>query len=293
MKPAAPRFSHHVAIDWSGASGWRHKGIAVAMIGQQDPAPMLIRPGHIWSREEVLDWVMSETPPATLIGFDLGQSLPFADCGAFFPGWDLSPPNARALWALVDKICENDPDLGVHSFVDHADASRHFRRHGGRQGDLFPPGRGRMRVTELAQALAGCQPTSNLNLVGASQVGKSSLTGMRLFHRLPSSIPVWPMDDVPEQGRVVVEIYTTLAAMAAGRRAGRSKIRSQADLAQALAALGCAPEAPAHIPLSDHASDALITAAWLRMVSANPDFWHPQALTPHLAQTEGWTFGVA
>lgn len=293
MKPAAPRFTHHVAIDWSGASGRRHKGIAVAMIGQHDPAPMLIRPGHIWSREEVLDWVIQETPPETLIGFDLGQSLPFVDCGAFFPEWDQSPPSARDLWALVDGICAQDADLGAHSFVEHAQASRHFRRHGGRQGDLFPPGRGRMRVTELAQARAGCQPTSNLNLVGASQVGKSSLTGMRLFHRLPPTIPVWPIDDVPEQGRVVVEIYTTLAAMAAGRRAGRSKIRSRVDLAQALAALGCEEDEPTQAPLSDHASDALITAAWLRTASAQRKFWYPQALTPHLAHTEGWTFGVA
>jgi hypothetical protein len=80
-----------------------------------------------------------------------------------------------------------------------------------------------MRVTERAAA-AGCQPTSNFNLVGASQVGKGSLSGMRLFHRLPRDIAVWPMDLVPASGRVVVEIYTTIAAMAAGRRAARSKI---------------------------------------------------------------------
>jgi hypothetical protein len=99
---------------------------------------MLVRPGHIWSREEVLDWVVKDTPPDTLIGFDLGQSLPFADCGAFFPGWSQSPATARDLWALVDAICAHDPHLGVTSFVDHPDASRHFRRHGGRAGDLFP-----------------------------------------------------------------------------------------------------------------------------------------------------------
>lgn len=287
-----PRFTHHAAIDWSGANGQRQKGIAVAIIGEHDTTPMLVRPGHIWSREEVLDWVVKDTPPDTLIGFDLGQSLPFADCGAFFPGWTQSPKTARDLWALVDAICANDPHLGVTSFVDHPDASRHFRRHGGRPGDLFPKGRGRMRVTEQAQAAAGCQPTSNFNLVGASQVGKGSLSGMRLFHRLPRDIAVWPMDLVPESGRVVVEIYTTIAAMAAGRRAARSKIRTRDDLMQALAKLGCG-EADVPDPVSDHAADALITAAWMRAHGGDEALWHPAALTPILAQTEGWTFGVA
>jgi hypothetical protein len=286
------RFTHHAAIDWSGASGHRHKGLAVALIGAGDEAPALIRPGHIWSRQEVLEWVVHESPPETLIGFDLGQSLPFADTGAFFPGWDDSPATARDLWALVDRLCADEPDLGVGAFVDHLEASRHFRRHGGRAGDLFPAGRGRMRVTEHAQARAGCQPTSNFNLVGASQVGKGSLSGMRLFHRLPRGIAVWPMDPVPAHGRVVVEIYTTIAAMAAGRAASRSKIRTQGDLARALAALGCTWTTPEG-PVADHAADALVTAAWLRMVGARQDLWHPPALTAQLAQTEGWTFGVA
>jgi hypothetical protein len=287
------RFTHYAAIDWSGATGHRHKGIAVAIIGQHDAAPKLVRPGHIWSRVEVLEWITDDTPPDTLIGFDLGQSLPFADCGAFFPGWEQSPASARDLWALVEAICADDPHLGVGSFVDHPQASRHFRRHGGRAGDLFPQGRGRMRVTEQAQASAGCQPTSNFNLVGASQVGKGSLSGMRLFHHLPRDIAVWPMDAVPETGRVVTEIYTTIAAMAGGRRAARSKIRTAGDLALALAALGCGGDVALHGALTDHAADALITAAWMRAHAGDMRLWHPPALTPILAQTEGWTFGVA
>lgn len=296
-----PHFTHYAAVDWSGASGERHKGIAVAIIGAADPAPTLVRPGHVWSRIEVLHWLLDETPPDTLIGFDLGQSLAHADRGAFFPGWADSPETARDLWALVESICADEPHLGVSTFVDHPQASRYFRRHGLREGDLFgaegmPGGRGRMRVTEHAQALAGCRPTSNFNLVGAGQVGKGSLSGMRLFHRLPGDVAVWPMDALPKAGgRVVVEIYTTLAAMAAGRSAGRSKVRNRGDLAVALAALGCEAEAGgrADAPVADHAADALMTAAWLRLNAGREEFWHPPALTPHIARTEGWTFGVA
>ena len=239
----------------------------------------------------MLDWLVDALPADTLVGLDLGTSLPFVDRGAFFPGWQDSPPDARALWALVERICAGEPNLQAGAFVDHAQAARHFRRHGGRTGDLFPPGRGRLRVTEQAQAAAGLNPYSNFNLVGAAQVGKSSLTGMRVLHRLAGRLPIWPFDPLPGSGSVVVEIYTTLAALAAGRRKGRAKIRTGAELDAALAALG-SPAAGLAGPISDHQSDALVAAAWLRTVADRPELWRPAALDPHVAATEGWTFGI-
>ncbi|MBW8755825.1 MAG: hypothetical protein JF595_17100, partial [Sphingomonadales bacterium] len=210
-----PRFRHFAAIDWSGAAGERQRGVALAVCSQGSEAPALVRPGHRWSRLEVLHWLTEEMPADTLVGLDLGISLAFADRGAFFPGWADSPAGARALWALIEQLCADDPHLAVSSFVDHLEAARHFRRHGGREGDLFGGGRGRFRVTELAQQAMGCKPYSNFNLVGAAQVGKSSLSGMRMLHRLAGRLPVWPIDPVPGEGSVIVEIYTTIAAMAA------------------------------------------------------------------------------
>ena len=206
-------------------------------------------------------------------------------------GWAESPAHARALWTKVDEICADEPHLSVSAFVDHAEASRHFRRHGGREGDCFGGGRGRFRVTEVAQQRHGCQPTSNFNLVGAAQVGKSSLSGMRLLHRLPPSLSVWPIDPLPERGSIVVEIYTTLAAMAASRSASRSKMRSHADLDAALGTLGCAPLGGSGA-IDDHQSDALVTAAWLRSAALRPELWTPEGMTAEIARTEGWTFGV-
>ena len=289
MTPA--RFRHFVAIDWSGAAGERHAGIAVALCSPGNAAPTLLRPDQRWSRSEVLNWLREDLPPDTLIGFDMGISLAFADAGAFFPGWTETPADARSLWALVDRLSEGDPHLAASSFVDHPEASRHFRRHGSREGEHFGGGRGRFRVTELAQQAIGCQPTSNFNLVGAGQVGKSSLTGMRLLHRLARHLPVWPIDPLPQAGSAVVEIYTALAAMAAGRSAGRSKMRNYADLNAGLAQLGSAPVRGCG-PITDHASDALLTAAWLRTAAHNPRLWSPAAMTPKIAATEGWTFGV-
>jgi hypothetical protein len=201
------RFRHFAAIDWSGAAGERHRGIAVALCGASG-APEIVRPGHRWSRLEILGWLLEKMPSDTLVGLDLGISLPFADCGAFFPGWDASPTDAKALWALVDATCRDDPHLAASSFVEEAAA--YFRRHGGREGARFhapdaTDKRGRFRVTELAQARMGCKPYSNFNLVGAAQVGKSSLTGMRVLHRLAGRLPVWPVDPLPDSGSVVVE----------------------------------------------------------------------------------------
>jgi hypothetical protein len=292
----ARRFRHFAAIDWSGAIGERHNGIALAWCAEGSEAPALVRPGHRWSRPEVLRWLAEDMPADTLVGLDLGMSLPFADRGAFFPGWPDSPPDARALWALVDEVCADDPHLAVGSFVDHAELARHFRRHGGREGELFgrdgkKGGRGRLRVTELAQQAMGCKPYSNFNLVGAAQVGKSSLSGMRMLHRLAGGLPVWPVDPLPGTGSVVVEIYTTIAAMAAGRSPGRSKIRTIEELNLALAALASAP-VPGEGAIDDHRSDALLAAAWLRGAAHQAELWTPPGITPDIARTEGWTFGA-
>jgi hypothetical protein len=289
------RFAHFAAIDWSGAAGERHKGITLA-ICHAGGEPKPVRPGHRWSRNEVLDWLLAEMPADTLIGLDLGISLPFADCGAFFPGWAESPSDAKALWALVDAVCRDDQHLAASSFVDHLEASRYFRRHGKREGARFhapaaADRRGRFRVTEQAQARIGCKPYSNFNLVGAAQVGKSSLTGMRVLHRLAGHLPVWPIDPLPEKGSVVAEIYTSIAAIAAGRTASQSKMRSYGELNAALSALGSPPVA-GRGPLDDHSADALLTAAWLRANADRRELWNPSGLTPELARTEGWTFGA-
>ncbi|GGD56573.1 hypothetical protein GRI62_02700 [Erythrobacter arachoides] len=290
-------FAHFIAIDWSGARGARHKAIAMAVADAAGGPPVLVRRQRGWSRAEILEVLTDGLPANSLVGLDLGIALPFADRGAYFPDWDQSPPDARALWSLVDEMCAEDDHLCAGGFVDHPQASAYFRRHGAREGARFAPegqtgGRGRFRVTERAQEAIGCKPYSNFNLVGAAQVGKSSLTGMRVLHRLGGRVPVWPIDPLPGEGSVVVEIYTTIAAIAAGRTASRSKMRDFAELNAALANLGSPPVA-GDGAIDDHASDALLTAAWLRVAAHDPAMWLPAGLTPEIARTEGWTFGVA
>src|SRR3546814_19665524 len=88
---------------------------------------------------------------------------------------------------------------------------------------------------------------------------------MRMLHRLGGRIPLWPIDPAPRSGPLLAEIYTSLAARRAGVPGGHSKIRDGAALDNALAALGSRP-AGLSGPISDHASDALLTRSAERRV---------------------------
>jgi len=286
-----PRFERFAAIDWSGAKGRRQRGIAVAACEEGRTAPVLVEPsGASWGRAEVLDWLVEQADEPILIGLDLSPAFPFADRGAYFPGWPESPPDARSLWALVDESSAQDLHFAASGFVGEPQARRHFRQQRD-CGDLFEPGRGRLRECEKRQLDLGLSPSSCFNLIGPAQVGKSSLTGMRVLHALDGRIPVWPFDSLPEAGPVIVEIYTTIAARAARIRKGLSKMRDGAALDAALLEMDSDP----HMPLArydDHSTDAILTAAWLRAAAGDPRLWNPTALTPEIARTEGWTFGV-
>lgn len=269
------RFDCFVGIDWSGARGVRHPAVQVAVATPGGGAPQLVAPagGGAWSRIAVLDW---------LAGLD-GSPLVGIDAGFGFAAVPPFTGPARALWAEVETVCADEPDLGGHAFIAHrrdafwtgaADGPRHLRAH--------------LRVTELAYAASRRgQPTSNFVLLGASQVGKATLSAMRLLHRL--RWPVWPFDPLPPRGPVILEIYAQAFAAMAGIR---GKIRASADLAAALARLGS--DAPPALPgrITDHVGDALITAAGLRAIAGEPHYWAPPAMTRQVAQTEGWTFGV-
>lgn len=288
-------FSHYLAIDWSGAQGSHHKSIVMAVADASGGPPVLVKRSSGWSRQELLEVLRDELPRESFVGVDLGISLPFADCGAFFPGYGPSPKDAESLWAMVDQVCSADEHLSAASFVTHPKLSEYFH-HGERCGQHFSCDgathkNGRLRVTEHAQAANGLRPTSNFKLVGPSQVGKSSLTGMRVLHALRGNLSVWPIDTLPMSGPVIAEIYTSIAALAGGRTAANAKIKTREEMDAALVAIG-SPAVGGSGSIDDHSSDALLTAAWMRANAQRPELWAPEGMTPKIAKTEGWTFGV-
>lgn len=288
------RFANFAVFDWSGQAIERPKGIALARC-EHGQAPVLHpAPFGRWARSDALQWLraQAESQSDLLIGFDLSMGFPFCDAGAYFPGWPQSPSSAPALWAMVEQLCTNDIHMGASTFVSHPDLAPYFR-HQGKLGARYGDDKaGRLRVVERASRdQQSSRPYSCFNLVGAAQVGKSSLTGMRLLHRLRGVLPIWPFDPVPEKGPVIVEIYTSIAASAASLPKGRTKIRDHETLERALAALET-PCPPRLNWYDDHSTDALLTAAWLSKAAEDPAFWQPKLMTPEIAQTEGWTFGV-
>ena len=278
-------FTSTVAIDWSGAKGRRHKGIAIAE-ARGDKAPRLVRPGHVWSRCEVLDWLVERAAAEpTLFGFDFSFAPPFVERGAYLPGEAGVPDEARAFWAYVDARC-GDEDLGAASFLEQVHRKHfYFGIADGVKANFV-----RFRRCDAAlNAQGGRKTASAYDAIGAAQVAKASFSGMRMLHRLDGRVAIWPFDPLPAEGSAVVEIYTRIYL----RNAGMSgkKLRSRAELNEALAGLGSEPVRLRFEP-DDHQTDALVTAAGMRAHLVNPLAFSPPGLTPEIARTEGWTFGI-
>jgi hypothetical protein len=280
-------FTRFTAIDWSGAKGVRHPGIAVAICETGDTAPTLVDPPHgAWSRQEVLYWLKQQRDTPLLAGFDFSFAPPLIERGAYLPGEE-TPRTARAFWAYVDTQA-GDADLGAASFLESRRSTHFYLGAADGPKARFMHFR---RCEAHYNANGGGKPSTVYDAIGAAQVAKASFAGMRLLHHLGTAIPIWPFDPVPGHGALVVEIYTAIAARASGLRKGLSKLRDAESLDVALAAIGSRPHAPL-TRYTDHATDVILTAAWLRANAHRPELWHPPALTRDVAATEGWTFGV-
>ena len=276
-------FTHFIAIDWSGAKGTRHKGIAVAVAQAGEAAPRLILRDKPWSRTEILHWLL-ECPGRPLIGFDFSFAPPFLGRGAYLPGV-ATPDQAPDFWAWLDRHCP-DADLGAASFLEETQRPHfYFGAKDGRKADYM-----HLRQCEIYfNAQGGGKPSSIFDCIGAAQVAKASFAGMRLLHRLHPHFSIWPFQAVRKNKGVVVEIYTrNFLRMAGGRGL---KIRNRTDLNLALKSLDSQPWR-GRAALTDHITDVLVSAAGLRRIADQPAYWRPAPLTPALASREGWTFGI-
>jgi len=276
MRP--PHFSRFIAIDWSGARGPGYAGVSVAPCEPGGDPPRLVAPekGRRWTRQAVLDWLTEARPaPGTswLVGIDFAFCLPEPAGGA------------QALWARIDTVCGDDEDLLGLRYIG---TDPRFWTGGPQPADWNPP----LRAAEVACTAAGLgHPQTPLKLIGARQVGKGSLAGQRLLHRLRAArsgaVCVWPYDGVPAgQPLVLAELYPRLFIRRAGL--GNAKLRSAVDLDRALQALRSAPM-PVAVPgsLDDHDSDALVSAAGLRHLIETGWPWETG-----LGVDDGWIVGV-
>ena len=291
-KPMASlEFDAFVAIDWSGAAR-NYAGVAVAVCNAGQGSPRLVASRNArWKRQEVAEWIKSylKRGRRVLIGFDFAFGFPFEDCG-YLGGQAAGVDRIFDLWALIERRCAGEPDFGCNPFVAYPDYAELFWKTGRRPERWIE----RKRYTEKACAeTTQTRPDTLYKLLHSKQVGKGSITGMRVLHHIRSSVgndvAVWPFE-VPRRS-VIVEIYPTLfRKMATGSIA---KLRSLGELNAGLIALGSRPIARGRgFSLSDHETDALISAAGLRMVARSSKVWAPAELDSPRVSREGWIFGV-
>ncbi len=285
-----PDFDRFVGVDWSGARGRAYSGIAVAECTRGDGAPILVPPPtRRWQRADFAAWVAAQAadPRRTLIGIDCAFALPATVAGGLLgDGY-----SALSLWRYIDAICADADDYYGGGFALH-DGHRHLFWHGGPRPEGFAE---HHRAGEHACRLAGLgAPESPLKLVGARQVGKGGLAGMRVLaalkQQLAADFAVWPFDPVDRARIVCVELYPRLFMRMAGH--GNAKVRSRDVLNRCLAALGSGPSKGMEETLVDHDTDALVAAAGLRLIAGEPAVWSPAGLDSLAKRAEGWIFGV-
>ena len=269
-------FDRCIGIDWSGAAQPGYAGVAVAQCWPGRGAPALVAPpgrAPRWTRSAVLDWLRRELDRGErlLAGFDFAFAL-----GAT----GLAAP---ALWAAVEASCAADADLLGRRY---ADGDPRFWQQGACPAGWAP----RHRPAEDACVAAGLgHPQSPYQLIGAKQVGKGALAGMRLLHRLHAELPdrvaIWPFDAGAGQDArsVVCEIYPRLFIRRAGL--GNAKLRDRDDLNHVLNGLDSIGLARG--TFDDHQADALVSAAGLRQSAGDAALWAAGA-----GRAEGWIFGV-
>lgn len=283
-----PVFDRFVAMDWSGSRARRYDGIAVAACAPGRGAPRLVEPKErTWSRTAVVDWLDREVAQGTrmLVGLDFAFSFPF-EADGYLAGRLPAARDVFALWRTIDAMSCDDRDFGCAGMVAaHAPL---FWTAGPRPADWIE----RRRLAERAcGAATKTYPESLYKLLHSKQVGKASMTGIRVLNevrrRHPGRFTIWPFER--PAGSVAVEIYPTLFRKQA--LGGTAKIRTRAALNTALTVFGSRLNSGADSEvLRDHDTDALLSAAALRAVAADPKLW---AVPPHagVAQ-EGWIFGV-
>jgi hypothetical protein len=285
-----PAFDRFVGVDWSGATGKAYSGIAVAECRAGQTAPLLIAPPlRRWHRTDFADWVVAQaaTDERLLIGIDCAFALPAAMAGGFLG----DAYSASTLWAHIEMICAGAEDFFGGGYADHEAHAPSFWRSGPRPAGFAE----HHRATEQACRAAGLgAPESPLKLVGARQVGKGGLAGMRVLHAVKQSLgdvfAAWPFDPVDRARIVCVELYPRLFMRMAGH--GNAKVRTLDEMNRCFAALGTSLYPKNGASFSDHESDALVAAAGLRFIAGERAVWSPDGLDSLGRRAEGWIFGV-
>ncbi len=286
-------FDQFVGIDWSGAkSPINTKSIAVAR-GEQGQGAPILHP-EIRSRTAVAEWIegLAKIDKRILIGIDCNfgyaHSVVRKKLGA--------KAIAHDLWAEVDKVNQSQPNFFAGNFWTHQNYKSDFWTEGKMPDGFQMP----KRQTEIMCADNGYgRPESPFKLIGAKQVGKGGLAGMRMAHYLKSKlgqdIAIWPFDEHIDNAKIVMsEIYPRQFLMRVGH--GITKVRDTETLNNILPFFQ-SNKIKETKQITDHDTDALVSATGLRYLCGMnkiipPQILNPETMTAEAKQCEGWIFGV-
>ncbi|MBN8520716.1 MAG: hypothetical protein J0L77_02305 [Alphaproteobacteria bacterium] len=287
-------FDMYVGIDWSGAkSPIKSSSISVAYVDRGNFSPVIL--SHLNSRHEIALWIQEKAQETKRILIGIDCNFGYArEVGHKHFGQNY---NYKDVWSEVDRTSHHLDNFYAEGFWTHSQYRDDFWITGTQREDF----KIYRRQTEIAcQRIGLGVPESPFKLIGAKQVGKGGLAGMRLANfltqQLGSTVCFWPFEtSQANQAKIVVtEIYPRLFIRLASQK--MTKIRCVSDLNQILSYFQTDPyDAP--LEINDHQADALISAVGLRFLCGSkttiPDsIAIPFGMTAEIAVTEGWIFGV-
>ncbi len=271
-------FDCFVGIDWSGDKKEWQKSLKIALARPGSSAPKLVSgngpKGH-WSRTDAVRWIEELIDKErALIGLDFAFGFP--------------PTGLSLDWEYVEQLCRADVNLyGGRFFRSPNSPHSCFVNSPWIARDKYFSGC--LRATDhAAKQTKGGRPQSVFNAIGAAQVGPSSISGMRaLLHmrrNCADKIAIWPFDELDHSRSVLVEIFPRYFPLSKNLS---PKLSDHIVLNAALEAFGSITVRTP--PASEDEGDALLSAAALRALSADPTMFE---VASDYAKTEGWIFGI-
>ena len=277
-----------VAIDWSGRTGPAQRR-ALWMGDARDGELVGLESGRTGDEIVALLIGEAERDSHLVVGLDFAFSL---------PAWYLRDRglSAPTLWSALaaEALTPAMRRAGLAAWMNVPEPPFWSTR----EGHARRAGRQPFRRTELEIRAPGIQPKSVFQLVGAGQVGRGSLYGMKALHRLAAAgFRVWPFE--PAGFPLVVEIFPRVLT-------GPVVKSSAAARTDYLATQPMRPRLKALAAASEDAFDAAVSARAMARVAhgfaALPDapdhrvegkIWKPDANGPDRAGARSGPWSVA
>ena len=296
----ASNFELFVGIDWSGAKGFRHKGISVATLEKRKGLNLLLPPGKEWSREDIFNFILeTSNKQKALIGVDFAFSYPYSDMNCYFPLSSFSQPKSPFdLWTFIDNFNNGEDDFYGGKIWTDLEYGEYYNSHK-KKGKLF---QSRRRLTEIvSKKYRSASPV--FNCIGPGAVGTGSLAGMRMLHHLKKTlgkyVAIWPFDDlktIKEASIVIVEIFPSLYFHIAGENSVKKEGREKHLLKNTLKFFGESYSSTKPLGGKDNDDmDALVSCAALKYYSNKQEGFISKFRNKNFSKAsklEGWIFGL-